>query len=77
MITSEQVTSARKLLRWAQLGLAIRADVGETSVGKFERGDRPVTEPVIDAIRKAFEEAGIEFTETGVSLRHSSEKAGP
>jgi len=64
-IIGEQVMAARKLLRWTQLGLAMKAGVSETTVGRIETGDLPILEPMVVAIRAALELAGVEFTNSG------------
>ena len=69
MISPEQVREARKLLAWSQLELAIRADLAQSAISRFELGQL-VLEKKIGAIQRALEAAGVEFTdgEPGVKL---------
>jgi transcriptional regulator with XRE-family HTH domain len=60
-ITSAQVKEARELLGWTRTRLAIEAQVSEASVGRFERGTAHLGEWIRPTIRKALEQAGVEF----------------
>jgi predicted transcriptional regulator len=73
MITSEQIKAARALLRWGQRDLARASRVSLPSIKRLETipGPLPARESTIEALRRALEEAGIEFTDgtsPGVSL---------
>jgi transcriptional regulator with XRE-family HTH domain len=57
----KQCRAARGLLNWTQQDLAIRACVGLSTVKNFESKLRATTQANIDAMRQAFEDAGIEF----------------
>jgi ribosome-binding protein aMBF1 (putative translation factor) len=64
-ITSAECKAARALLGWSRTRLAARADdISETTIRTFEDGRRPAAEKIA-AIRRALEEAGIEFTNGG------------
>ncbi|MCA8276376.1 helix-turn-helix domain-containing protein [Burkholderia sp. AU30280] len=66
VITAEHVRAARSLLHWSQQDLALKANVGVSTVADFERGQRmPVANNVL-AIRRALELAGVTFTTGGV-----------
>ena len=70
MISPEQSREARKLLAWSQLELAIRTDVAQSAISRFELEQR-VLGKTIEAIQRALEAAGVEFTDgkPGVELR--------
>ena len=59
-ITPRQVSEARRLLRWSQADLALRAQISQSSVVRIERGVPPGDKIGIQ-IRRAFEFAGVEF----------------
>ena len=61
MITADQVKAARKLLRWDQRQVALKAGMSETAVHRFEDGEDPSLDYLRIAIRRAFEHAGLEF----------------
>jgi ribosome-binding protein aMBF1 (putative translation factor) len=62
-ISSAQVRAARAMLRWSALELATKSKVGVATIRRVEvlEGEIPVTSANEAAIRKALEEAGIEF----------------
>ena len=63
MITSDQIRAARALLKWSADDLAKAADVGVATVRRFEsvEGIPSGQIRVLDAVKQALEEAGIEF----------------
>ena len=64
MLYSEQLRAARALLRWEQSTVAARAGISVETVKRLERLDGPIVAvkvATIEAIRRAFEAAGIEF----------------
>lgn len=76
MITGLQIRAARALLRWSALQLAETADVGVTTVRRFELVDGTPSGNIrtIGAIKRTLEDQGIEFIGTpedgpGVRLR--------
>ncbi len=76
MITGLQIRAARALLRWSAQQLAEAADVGGTTLRRFELVDGIPAGNIktIEAIKSTLEEAGIEFIGTpddgpGVRLR--------
>jgi transcriptional regulator with XRE-family HTH domain len=82
VITSELVRAARALLRWEQKDLAERSAVSLPSIKRLETQPGPLAaQPrTIDAIRRALEAAGVEFTNNdcqGVRLRMSSNRKTP
>src|SRR5262249_41492500 len=64
LLTSEQIRAARALLRWEQQDLAMASGVSLPSVKRLETspGDLAAHQRTIDALRQAFEAAGVEFT---------------
>jgi transcriptional regulator with XRE-family HTH domain len=67
MITSEQVRAARALLRWEQADLARASGVSLPSVKRIEGKTGPLAAQrgTVEAIRRAFEAAGIVFLAAG------------
>ena len=63
MITPEQCRAARGLLDWSQGDLADKAAVGIVTVRQFEAGANAPRRATLDVIRRAFEAAGVEFTD--------------
>ncbi len=78
-----QCRMARAALGWGVRELAAAAKVSVDTVARFERGDE-LKERTIDALRRALEAAGVEFTngdQPGVRLTraaaaHSRQPAG-
>jgi transcriptional regulator with XRE-family HTH domain len=74
---------ARAALGWGVRELAAAAKVSVDTVARFERGDE-LKERTIDALRRALEAAGVEFTNGDqpgvrvpkVSTMRSAERAG-
>ncbi|GGK27504.1 hypothetical protein GCM10011322_12580 [Salinarimonas ramus] len=62
-LSSEQVRAARSLLRWEQKDLARESGVSLPSIRRLEVQPGPLAayDRTIDAIRGAFERAGVEF----------------
>lgn len=66
MITSAQIRAARGLLDWSRKELAERSGVSFASMMRLESFDGVPSSNVktLDALKKAFEEAGVEFIGT-------------
>ena len=64
MITGGQIRAARAFLRWSADELARRANVGSQTVRRAEREDGipSMLANNMDAIQRALESAGVEFT---------------
>ena len=76
MITSVQCRAARGLLSWNQQNLADRAGVGIMTIHQFEKGGTQPRRATLEVVRRAFENAGVEFIDEnggglGVRLRKS------
>jgi transcriptional regulator with XRE-family HTH domain len=70
MISIEQMKAARALLEWTQEDLAEAAGLSKPSVNTLERRIANPKIETLEAIQRALEGAGIEFTEgPGVKLR--------
>ena len=72
MLTPEQSRAARALLDWSQSMLAGHAGIAESTIRNFEKRRHTLTRNNLAAIHRAFEAAGVEFTnadEPGVKLR--------
>jgi transcriptional regulator with XRE-family HTH domain len=79
MIMPAQCRAARALLEWSQQDLADKAGVGIVTVHQLEAGLSQPRRATLDVIRRALEEAGIEFIDEngggpGVRLRKRSSK---
>jgi transcriptional regulator with XRE-family HTH domain len=76
MISAEQIKAARALLRMEQEELARLSRVSVTTIRRLEAsGDRLVAETTTGAVRKALEEAGVDFIHQGVSLKSKAADA--
>jgi transcriptional regulator with XRE-family HTH domain len=64
MITAIQCRMARAALGWGVRDLAKYAHIGANTVARIESG-KPANHSTFQAIRQAFEAAGVRFTEDG------------
>ncbi len=64
MITSGQIKAARALVGWTARDLAAKAEIGFSTLIRLESADGVPAGNIktIDAIKKALEEVGMEFT---------------
>ncbi len=74
MITSAQIRSARALLNWSREMLSIACGVGISALMRLESAEGVPSGNIktLNAVQKAFEEAGIEFIgtpESGAGVR--------
>ncbi len=79
MITPSQCRAARGLLEWSQQDLAERAQVGVVTVHQLEANTSEPRRATLQAIRRAFEVAGVEFIDEngggpGVRLKKRQQK---
>ena len=65
MITSTQCRMARAALRWSLVELAERSQVGAATINRFETGRNDPNRPTVLAIRRAFEDAQVRFSDEG------------
>ncbi len=78
-LTSPQIRAARALLRWSDADLAREASVGANTVRRAEVAEDLTSLTTANelAIRRAFENAGVEFIDEnggGVGVRLSKRK---
>lgn len=66
MITSGQIKAARALIGWTARDLAAKAEIGFSTLIRLESADGVPSGNIktIDAVKKALEDAGVEFTGT-------------
>jgi transcriptional regulator with XRE-family HTH domain len=66
LITSDQIRAARSLLRWTGKELAEKSGVGFSTLMRLETEDGvpSAQAKTLEALRQAFEEAGVEFIGT-------------
>jgi transcriptional regulator with XRE-family HTH domain len=67
-LTPAQARAARALLAWSQQDLAGNAKIATSTVADFERGRRTPIPQNADAMRAAFERAGISFPAGGAVM---------
>ena len=80
MITSAQCRAARGLLSWSQQNLADRAGVGIMTIHQFEKEGTQPRRPTLEVVKRAFENAGVEFIDEngggpGVRLKKARRQA--
>jgi transcriptional regulator with XRE-family HTH domain len=73
-MSPEQCRAARGWLGWSQQELADRARIGLSTLRDFEGRRRKPIANNLDAIRRALEAAGIEFTDGDVPGVRSRKK---
>jgi transcriptional regulator with XRE-family HTH domain len=77
-ISIAQIRAARALLDWTQADLATSAKIALPTVKRYETGTRTPIPAIMVAIRRALEDAGIEFIPAksgkgvGVRLRNDT-----
>ncbi len=70
MITPRQIRAARGLLGWEATELGKRTSLSRETIANIESGRTQAREESLDRIAKAFDIAGVEFTENeGVRLK--------
>jgi predicted transcriptional regulator len=79
MISSAQCRAARGLVGWTQQELAKNAGVGTVAIHQLESGTSQPRRATLDVVRRALEEAGVEFIDengggAGVRLRRPGPK---
>ena len=79
MILPAQIRAARALLDWRQVDLVKASGVSDLTIRNFERGATHPHASTLDAMRRAFESAGVIFVEEngegpGVRLKKGKRK---
>ncbi len=74
MITSDQIRAARAMLKWSGKDLAMKSGVGFSTLMRLEVAEGIPSSHVktLEALKKTFEESGIEFIgtpESGAGVR--------
>ena len=72
MMTAAQCRGARAMLGWSRERLAEAAMISVRTIVDFERDAREPRHATLDVLQRAFEAAGVEFTnggEPGVKLK--------
>ncbi|NCC22780.1 MAG: XRE family transcriptional regulator [Alphaproteobacteria bacterium] len=64
-VNVNQIRAARGLLGWSQKELAARSGISDVSIINYENGKRTPHQNTLEKIMRAFEMAGVEFTEDG------------
>jgi transcriptional regulator with XRE-family HTH domain len=66
LVTSDQIRAARSLLRWTGKELAEKSGIGFSTLMRLETevGVPNAQAKTLEALRRALEEAGVEFTGT-------------
>lgn len=69
MITASQIRAARGLISWSQQQLADATKLSAQTIKRMEgtRGPEASTEANVDAVRRALEQAGVIFLDSGDS----------
>jgi transcriptional regulator with XRE-family HTH domain len=62
VISAAQIRAARGLLGWTQAKLAAESGLSEISIQNIEKGATDPRASTLTAIERAFERAGVEFT---------------
>ncbi len=76
-ITPQQCHDARGLLGWNGVQLAMAAHVEPIALIRFEHGRAGLARDALGRGKEALETAGIEFGQTGVTLRTPREPRSP
>lgn len=61
IITKKQCRAARELLEWKQKDLSEKSMIAISTIADFERGFSEPIARTLKELRRAFEDAGIEF----------------
>lgn len=65
MITRTQSRMGRAALEWSVRDLAAKAEVGVTTINRFETGQAESNRATLAAMQRAMEDAGVRFTPEG------------
>lgn len=75
-MTPTQCAMARAALSWSRDDLAAKANLGKSTVVRFE-GGTVVADESVAAMRGALEKGGVEFIPAGAAIRDSGGVGGP
>ncbi len=67
-LTPETCRAARALLAWGQRDLAARSKVAHATIATFEANARQPYERTLEALRRAFEDAGLRFIDAAEGI---------
>lgn len=68
LLTPGQCAAARGLLGWSMQKLGAAAGISANTVLEFEQGVRRAHQATVRALRRAFEDAGVEFVAGAQSI---------
>lgn len=77
-LSPEQCRAGRAMLDWSREDLAAKSGVSRPTLADFETGKRQPYERTLADVRRAFEEAGLEFIAEnggGAGIRFQKRKA--
>ena len=76
MITADQAVIARRLLGWSLMELSSRCGVSDVTIDRFEKGKNKRHGAALDvnAIQRALEAGGVEFTRSQPGVRLAMRK---
>jgi len=60
-ITAAQLKSARELLGWSVVTLAVKSNIGTAAITAVEKGTRAARSTTFDQLKATFESAGVVF----------------
>ena len=76
-LSADELRAARSLLNWSRVRLGAKANLSEMTISDFENGVRKPRPHNIEAVRQAFQDAGIVFTAEGCpSLANTEGESG-
>ena len=76
-MSPEQSRAARGWLDWTQDQLASAASVSLSTVRDYEKGRRVPIANNLNAMKRALEAAGIDFTASGITYAAPTKNVGP
>ncbi len=68
MISAKQCKAARDLLEWKQSDLAEKSKMAVSTIAHFERGSTEPSDRTLGDLKRAFEDAGIEFIDDAIRV---------
>ncbi len=77
MLESAQVRAARAFLNWSQTKLSQESGVSLATIKRLEKDSSGTNFGNVKKVLAALEDAGIIFTQNGISIRDEALKRGP